>query len=60
MPIIQLNAMYRQDRQWCGFSWKFGVQIPIQEDAIEAAIADITKRDPEAFVKKLAMNKDKL
>ena len=27
-----------------------------EEDAIEAAKADITKRDPEAFVKKLALS----
>ena len=31
-----------------------------QEDAIEAAKADIMKRDPDAFVKKLAVSKNKL
>jgi len=31
-----------------------------EEDAIAAAKADITKRDPDAFVKKLAKNADKM
>lgn len=31
-----------------------------QEAVIEAAKADITKRDPDAFVKKLEMNQNKL